>query len=83
MRHAGLVAHKCSHVDWLGRVIPRERLALATMTATALTGQEAQRTTARVFELTVRLEKLNASKREARTIVVGVEERRKKMGRPT
>lgn len=42
VRHTGLVAHEGGQMDRLGRVVLREGLALASMSARALLGQEAQ-----------------------------------------
>lgn len=55
MGHAGFEAEEGRHLYGLGFVIHRERLDLATVTGTPLTGQEARRAVTRRMELPVRL----------------------------
>ena len=52
--HAGLVAHEGGQMDGLGRVIPREGLDLASVSAGSLAGQEPKRSMTGVLKLAMR-----------------------------
>jgi ribosomal protein L5 len=55
MGHAGLESHEGSQVDRLGTIVTGEGLDTSLMTLAALTGQETERTMARSFKFTMRL----------------------------